>query len=96
MFVAVKGTQTDGHAYIEKAIENGIKILTNTEKVRYNTYKYKGGIPMKNTNWNEETEFTTPQAEQNESQPETDTQEEYADYNEEGLYGTFEDEEEEE
>ena len=23
MFVAVKGTQTDGHAYIEKAIEKG-------------------------------------------------------------------------
>ena len=23
LFVAIKGTQTDGHAYIQKAIENG-------------------------------------------------------------------------
>lgn len=27
MFVAVKGTQTDGHAYIEKAIEKGAKVV---------------------------------------------------------------------
>ena len=27
MFVAVKGTQTDGHAYIDKAVENGAKAI---------------------------------------------------------------------
>ena len=27
MFVAVKGTQTDGHAYIDKAIEKGAKVV---------------------------------------------------------------------
>ena len=27
LFVAVKGTQTDGHAYIDKAIEKGAKAI---------------------------------------------------------------------
>ena len=33
LFVAVKGTQTDGHAYIHKALENGAVAVLQSEKL---------------------------------------------------------------
>ena len=33
LFVAVKGTQTDGHAFVDKAIENGAAALVVCEPV---------------------------------------------------------------
>ena len=33
MFVAVKGTQTDGHAYIGKALEQGATVVVHSEEI---------------------------------------------------------------
>ncbi len=39
MFVAVKGTQTDGHAYIDKAIEKGAKVVKEKAEERIEAIK---------------------------------------------------------
>ncbi|MDR0546049.1 MAG: UDP-N-acetylmuramoyl-L-alanyl-D-glutamate--2,6-diaminopimelate ligase [Dysgonamonadaceae bacterium] len=45
LFVAIKGTQSDGHDYIEKAIENGAKVIVHQSPLPAACRSREGGNP---------------------------------------------------